>query len=1388
MSAPNVWTRPVSADFKFDFRIGESVLVEFARAHEPAAILRELIQNEYDAGGSLLQVSFGEEGLTIKGNGEPVDRMGWRRLSVMMGTGRIAGTSERVRPKVNGIGEKNFGLRSLFVFGDELYIRSNGLQTILHRERGSLPRPIPDPASANTRGIEIFVPYRTKKVGRLDPFTYDAEAKGFENLAQAISPALLKLADLSAPKSLRGVVVSSSRLRRRIEWKQSVRHLKAAARGVTLLSRRVQMVDSKSGVDQIIEEHEWQRNFRLSPEFDLASIPGYFRRSSRSIRLGISLRTNRGRLHPDLPPGIVYYPIGVSGAYTGNAVSLNAPFDMDFDRRLLNDPTNSSINAWLLDNLAQMTIDVLKEDWFERFGANAYLAVGKIHEASVPVYAEALENRLRSTPVWPTRLSPGAKSRALEFAPATELNIPTNPRLDGFLSDARRYLHPRLIDDSVTADLALKYGAKRFSLNSLVRLFCCGKDTKDLKTKISEGESNYWYTSYPDALKGIEPQVKFLRCLDAHWSQLSSANRSDLESYLLMSAAGELRSAKHLRCVPAEIQDVCPLPARDRLHPELLPFVRKRRLCKKFNSNEWVRDVAARVRTGLVTDDERMALYGFILAVNGRFPSAIRAALRKAPVLRDHRNQWVSPSDITLAEALGARDIKAALHLPHPEFARNIDIAKALRFKRTITGEDLIAYAGLVAEDPSLAPACEETLSRFKRLLTRKVVAQLREIAFLISSDCSICTPKNLYLSNSVNLACVGPDAPYAGGKRTHLYRLLGCKERPDVDGILKYLSNLSEAEMPPPHPERLYPELVRALQREDKSPTALKEEEILWTNVGYSSPAETLVGNSWTKVFASYVPCASDLIPAVRDAYLALGASMKPQLHHWTRILISIGKEHLSTAKPLSGQRRNSIREAYRGMKAPPSIPEHIPWLLDRDGRLHSTAAALSSNFLIDDEPTLSDALREVSADIGFADAAEPSLLAFFNMAGIKSLADVRQRVGQTIGSRRAAPPWFDETKALDGLTKHTFLDAVETIVLHNFGTLAGAREHFQAATRRLRYVRRIEFVETLTARYRVGDSTVSVPVRAACKNGVVYLTFVRSRSEMNGLLASLVAEEYLDRVSDQRSLADGVYRLLTSDSDRDLRGYLHSRGIRQKSRYVANQDDEMDQAIDEQEQDAEAIHSALVRSFETAMEQSRRPTDPETPVPNPSAGGTNGNDLPETTPLPPIEDVKPVISDPTPGWSYRERSKIRTSGGWTRPPTGRTLEWDREVGRRGEEIILQIERSRVRNLGLLEDRVRWIAKEFAAADFDILSVDNDGEELTIEVKSTTGADGRFHWSRAEFQRALRDRERYVLYRVYRATSCAPVVRAFRDPIAKLASGILRLDIEVFHGELEPL
>ena len=78
------WESVEAARDEFRFLIGNSVLEQFVRSHEDSDVLRELVQNEYDAEGTRLEVTFGEHAITITGNGNPIDAAGWKRLSVVL--------------------------------------------------------------------------------------------------------------------------------------------------------------------------------------------------------------------------------------------------------------------------------------------------------------------------------------------------------------------------------------------------------------------------------------------------------------------------------------------------------------------------------------------------------------------------------------------------------------------------------------------------------------------------------------------------------------------------------------------------------------------------------------------------------------------------------------------------------------------------------------------------------------------------------------------------------------------------------------------------------------------------------------------------------------------------------------------------------------------------------------------------------------------------------------------------------------------------------------------------------------------------------------------------------------------------------------------------------
>ena len=304
-----------SGDGDYQFQVGASILAEFALSHTPADILRELVQNEYDAGGDSVEVTFGTEQLTITGNGAGIDTRGWKRLSVMLGTGSIGGSQERIAPKANGIGSKNFGLRSLFLFGDSIQVRSNGLVTMLDRHRGSWRTPQPDPAWDGRPGVLIRVAYRQSDDAPFRRFDLGRQREALASFTHEFAPTLIKLALPTERKGIRSVRVSSDPLGSTIQWKQTVRAVAGIPHAV---KRRVSLTTAEPGVApqaSSINEIEYQRLLRPPAQFRGRDVPAYFRAGRGLIRLGVSFRLSGKRL--DLASvGNFYYPLGASRSRT----------------------------------------------------------------------------------------------------------------------------------------------------------------------------------------------------------------------------------------------------------------------------------------------------------------------------------------------------------------------------------------------------------------------------------------------------------------------------------------------------------------------------------------------------------------------------------------------------------------------------------------------------------------------------------------------------------------------------------------------------------------------------------------------------------------------------------------------------------------------------------------------------------------------------------------------------------------------------------------------------------------------------------------------------------------------------------------------------------------
>lgn len=95
-----------------------------------------------------------------------------------------------------------------------------------------------------------------------------------------------------------------------------------------------------------------------------------------------------------------------------------------------------------------------------------------------------------------------------------------------------------------------------------------------------------------------------------------------------------------------------------------------------------------------------------------------------------------------------------------------------------------------------------------------------------------------------------------------------------------------------------------------------------------------------------------------------------------------------------------------------------------------------------------------------------------------------------------------------------------------------------------------------------------------------------------------------------------------------------------------------------------------------------------------------------------------------------------------------------NRALGLRGEEFVLEFERTRLIAAGLerLAAKIEHVSvKQGDGAGFDILSFDDDGRERLIEVKTTKfGEYTPFYASRNEVEVSKQEARLYHLYRVY--------------------------------------
>ena len=92
-----------------------------------------------------------------------------------------------------------------------------------------------------------------------------------------------------------------------------------------------------------------------------------------------------------------------------------------------------------------------------------------------------------------------------------------------------------------------------------------------------------------------------------------------------------------------------------------------------------------------------------------------------------------------------------------------------------------------------------------------------------------------------------------------------------------------------------------------------------------------------------------------------------------------------------------------------------------------------------------------------------------------------------------------------------------------------------------------------------------------------------------------------------------------------------------------------------------------------------------------------------------------------------------------------------NKKIGDLGELLVLQYEQERLKSSGIKKEPQHKSKTEGDGLGYDILSYDQNGKEIFIEVKTTTGKfNTPFYITRNELVRSQDDSDRFVLYRLF--------------------------------------
>ena len=896
----------------------------------------------------------------------------------------------------------------------------------------------------------------------------------------------------------------------------------------------------------------------------------------------------------------------------------------------------------------------------------------------------------------------------------------------------------------------------------------------------------------------MDRQKKLAAALSAFPTRLRKEHRIDLRNTVsTLNAVGALRPAAELTVVAQDLWANCPEPVENRLHPDLVPHRAISGLCRTFDEEHWLIDAAERAASAAPDDRERETLYRKLLSREAPISRAAFRALRANPVLKNQRGQWVAPANMVKLKPALARLLDPAIDAPSGELLAAPTLLARLRIRETLNGADLVRYAEGLADRPDMAVRFEKLLGDHLKLLTPTTVEALRDVACLRSRGGALAAPSALHIDTPVIRMCIGDEARIVAGNSDPLYHKLKLKPAPDAETLLDILESNRNEGTAPNHPDIFYPALVEAVRRGGLAKADIAERQVCWIEDAYHAPSEILVGSRIAAPLAEIIPIYRHT-DATGRAYQDLGAPSVASDNHWSRFFRAVGSDWAPSA-PIDQRRRRILLEAYslRGSSGLPAGLDDVRCLIDDRFRLFTPAELRAGQLVDPDFAALQRALRQADSRIGTIEASERSR-AFFTSLGIRPLSGIAGASTPVMGPPGRAPFWFKVNmgeRVLAILHRPIFARALSEVAHRNrYGHPGFAPSDLATITARLANIRSIGFFDSIDRRYSVGSASVLVPAQLALDGERLGLVPPKNKTAFQLLLAEALAEiAGATSVATMRGIANAFLPLLLCGTQEELVDYLEMIGIEYGRGIEA--DDDLNLNLDDDAADTgELVVRQVLDDLDTDGPSDSEPVKPvDLPIQPPSSPTRTPTPPPKPPfQLPDLTNVSLTVVDPKgttieprqPGWRGGG-----SSGFWS-PPTPEEVARAGLLGQQGEALVYRLEIERVRAMGHAKPErfVIWTSRDQPGADHDIRSIDADGRPRWLEVKSTAGSDGRFEWPRKEFEKALRERERSELWRVYRVSGNDPTAKCFPNPARLIGRRKIVLELAGLRATIEDM